>query len=117
MRYLVFGDVHGNLVALDTVLEAGRARGAEGYLFVGDLVGYGPNPLECIERLLPLAECGSLAWGVGNHEMVGRGEVEPAGYNDEALQTLEWTKKLVEANPSAKNFLASGHLNSVANGL
>ena len=115
MRYLVFGDVHGNLVALDAVLEAGRARGAEGYLFVGDLIGYGPNPLECVERLLPLAECGSLAWVLGNHELVVRGDIEPAGYSDEALQTLEWTRKLFEANPVAKNFLESGHLTSVAN--
>lgn len=117
MRYLVFGDVHGNALALDTVLEAGRARGVEGYLFVGDLVGYGPDPLGCIERLLPLAECGSLAWVLGNHELVARGEVEPAGYSDEALQTLEWTRKLVEANAAAKSFLASGHLTSVANEL
>jgi predicted phosphodiesterase len=117
MRYLVLGDIHGNLVALDAVLEAGRARGVEGYLFVGDLVGYGPNPLECIERLMPLAECGSLAWVLGNHEMVIRGDIEPLGYSDEALQTLAWTKKLVEAKPSAKDFLASGHLTSVANDL
>jgi len=115
VRYLVFGDVHGNLVALDAVLEAGRARGAEAYLFVGDLFGYGPNPLECMERLLPLVECGSMAWVLGNHELVVRGDIEPAGYSDEALQTLEWTRKLVEANPVAKNFLESGHLTSVAN--
>src|ERR1017187_2227183 len=117
MRYLVFGDVHGNLLALDRVLEAGRARGTEGYLFVGDIVGYGPNPLECIERLLPLAQCGSLAWVVGNHELMLRGDIEPIGYSAEALQTLEWTRKLVEGSLPAKNFLASGHLTSVANDL
>ncbi len=115
MRYLVFGDVHGNLVALDAVLEAGRARGAEAYLFVGDLFGYGPNPLECMERLLPLLECGSMAWVLGNHELAIRGDVDLAGYSEEALQTLAWTKKLVEASPVAKNFLESGHLTSVAN--
>ncbi len=115
MRYLVFGDVHGNVVALDAVLEAGRARGVEAYLFVGDLVGYGPNPLECLERLLPLAQRGSMAWVLGNHELVVRGDFEPAGYSAEALQTLEWTRKLFESNPVAKNFLASGHLTSVAN--
>ena len=115
MRYLVFGDVHGNLVALDAVLAAGRARGAETYLFVGDLVGYGPNPLECLERLLPLAECGSLAWVLGNHDLVVRGDIEPVGYSAEALQTLEWTRKLVESNPVAKDFLASGHLTAIAN--
>lgn len=117
MRYLVFGDVHGNVLALDTVLEAGRARGAEGYLFVGDVVGYGPNPIECIERLLPLAQSGSLAWVVGNHELALRGDFEPIGYSAEALQTLEWTRKLVEGKLAAKNFLASGHLTSVANDL
>jgi predicted phosphodiesterase len=115
MRYLVFGDVHGNLVALDAVLEAGRARGAEGYLFVGDLVGYGPNPLECLERILPFAQCGSMAWVLGNHELVVRGDIDPAGYSVEALQTLEWTRKLFEATPVAKNFLESGHLTAIAN--
>ena len=92
MRYLVFGDVHANLAALDTVLAAGRARGVEGYLFVGDLVGYGPEPLECIERLLPLQEQGSFAWVVGNHELAVRGEVDLEGYSTESMQTLEWTK-------------------------
>src|SRR5580693_5969847 len=115
MRYLVFGDVHGNLVALEAVLAAARARGAEAYLFVGDLVGYGPNPLECLERLVPLAECGSMAWVLGNHDLVVRGDIEPAGYSAEALQTLEWTRKLFEGNSEAKNFLASGHLTAVAN--
>lgn len=115
MRYLVFGDVHGNLVALDAVLAAGRARGAEAYLFTGDLVGYGPNPLECLEVLAPLAECGSMAWVLGNHDLVVRGDIEPVGYSAEALQTLEWTRKLFEKNAVAKDFLASGHLTSVAN--
>src|ERR1017187_3813182 len=115
MRYLLFGDVHANVLALDAVLEAGRARGVETYLFVGDLVGYGPNPLECIERLAPLAECGSLAWVLGNHEMVLRGDFEPTGYSAEAIQTLEWARKQVEGNLAAKAFITSGHLTSVAN--
>src|SRR5260221_11513543 len=106
MRYLVFGDVHGNLLALDTVLEAGRARGAEGYLFVGDLVGYGPQPPECIARLLPLAECGSLAWVLGNHEMGVRGEVDPTGYNDEDIQRTELLKKPAPARPRPTDLLA-----------
>ncbi|HUI05391.1 MAG TPA: metallophosphoesterase family protein [Verrucomicrobiae bacterium] len=117
MRYLVFGDVHGNLTALDAVLAAGRKRGVEGYLFVGDLVGYGPEPLECIERLLPLQEQGDLAWVAGNHELLVRGEVDSTGYSPEALETLEWTKELLEHNPRAKAFVESAMLAVCANNL
>jgi predicted phosphodiesterase len=116
VRYLVFGDVHANLTALDAVLAAGRKRGAEGYLFVGDLVGYGPEPLECIDRLLPLQEQGDLAWVAGNHELLVRGEVVPTGYSDEALETLEWTRGLLEQNPRAKEFVESAMLAVCANG-
>ena len=117
MRYLVFGDVHGNLAALDTVLAAGRQRGVETYLFVGDLVGYGPEPLECIERLLPLQEQGSFAWVVGNHELAVRGEVDLDGYSVEAMETLAWTKEQIERNAWAKEFLESGYLTTCVNDL
>jgi predicted phosphodiesterase len=110
MRYLVFGDVHGNIDALDTVLAAGNARGAEAYLMTGDLVGYGPSPLECVERMLKLQEQGKLAWVVGNHELAVRGEIDPALYSEEAARTLTWTRGLVEANPPARQFIVSGEL-------
>lgn len=117
MRYLVFGDIHANVLALDAVLEAGRARGVETYLFVGDLVGYGPNPLECIERLRPLVENGSLAWVAGNHELALRGDVGMEGYSAEAMQTLAWTKKLMEDKPWAKDFIESAYLTTCVNDL
>ena len=117
MRYLVFGDVHGNLAALETVLAAGRERAVECYLFVGDLVGYGPEPLECIERLLPLQETGCFAWVVGNHELAARGDLDLEGYNAEATETLKWTKGLIERHAWAKEFLESGFLTTCVNDL
>jgi hypothetical protein len=84
---------------------------------VGDLVGYGPEPLECIERLLPLQETGCFAWVVGNHELAVRGDIEMEGYSAEALETLEWTKELIERNAWAKEFLDSGTLTTCANDL
>ena len=117
MRYLVFGDVHGNLAALEAVLTAGRARGVETYLFLGDLIGYGPEPLECIERLRLLQEQGSFAWVVGNHELAVRDDVEMEGYSAEAVQTLKWTKTQIESKTSAKEFLESGYLTSCVNDL
>ncbi|MGD0017027.1 MAG: metallophosphoesterase family protein [Verrucomicrobiia bacterium] len=105
MRYQILGDVHANLTALETVLEAGKRHNAEAYLFTGDLVGYGPEPLECIARMQELAQRGQLAWVAGNHDRVARGEIEPLGYINEAAETLAWTRQLLAAEPWALEFL------------
>ncbi|MEI6083610.1 MAG: metallophosphoesterase [Verrucomicrobiota bacterium] len=110
MRYLVFGDVHGNLAALDAVLNDAQTRGIDGYFFVGDIVGYGPNPIECIDRLFALKQRGLLAWVAGNHELAVRGEANLALYNDEATATLRWTRRLLEDEPWAKRFIAEAAL-------
>ena len=110
MRYLVFGDVHANLDALDVVLEEGRRRGVEAWLFTGDLVGYGPSPLECIARLRAFSERGQLAWVAGNHDRVARGEIEPENYSTEAIETLAWTGQLLAGEPGALEFLKSAPL-------
>ena len=110
MKYLVFGDVHANLDALDVVLEEGRRRGVEACLFTGDLVGYGPSPLECIARLRELDAGGQLAWVAGNHDRVARGEIKPKDYSTEAIETLAWTGQLLAREPWAREFLKSGPL-------
>jgi predicted phosphodiesterase len=117
MKYLLFGDVHGNLMALDAVLEAGKARGAEAYLFVGDLVGYGPQPMECIERLMALRETAGFAWVAGNHELAVRGELDSDRYNDEAQATLRWTAELLAKNPTAREFLGAAETTLQVNDL
>ena len=109
MKYLVFGDVHANLVALDAVLAAGDRHRVDAYLFVGDLVGYGPEPLECLERLAPLYRDERMAWVAGNHDVVARGDCEPGGFGPEAMATLEWTIEVVRGQQWAMTFLASGH--------
>jgi predicted phosphodiesterase len=114
---MIFGDVHGNLVALDAVLAAAQRLGVDAYLFVGDVVGYGPEPLECIKRLLSFQQDGRLAWVVGNHELVVRGELDSQGYNEEARQTLAWTQQLLESTPWAQEFIASGKLTEQVNDL
>jgi predicted phosphodiesterase len=115
MRYLVFSDVHANLEALNAVIAAGEERGVEAYLFLGDLIGYGPNPLECIQRLMELHDRGGLAWVAGNHELALLGEIEPVGYTQEALKTLAWTREQVEEQDWARKFLASAAMRSQVN--
>ncbi len=108
MRYLVFGDVHANLVALDAVLAAADRHRVDAFLCVGDLVGYGPEPLECLERLLPLQRDERLALVAGNHDVVARGDHTPDGFGPEAVETLRWTIEVVRAQQWAVKFLASG---------
>ena len=58
MRYGLISDIHANLHALDTALAALRREGVDGFLCMGDLVGYGPFPNECVERVAELgARC------------------------------------------------------------
>jgi predicted phosphodiesterase len=116
MRYLVFGDVHANFDGLSAVLREGEKRGVDAHLFLGDLVGYGPDPLECVQRVMELQKAGSLAWVAGNHELVVRGDLVADNYSAEAQTTLAWTRKLVEAAPWALKFLESAPLTAKVNG-
>lgn len=64
----ISADVHGNLVALERVIEHAKRQGVDAWWFLGDVVGYGPQPVDCILALdvLPVAAGG---WLMGNHDM------------------------------------------------
>jgi predicted phosphodiesterase len=117
MRYAIIGDVHGNVFALDAVLEAVKARMVDAFLFVGDAIGYGPDPVACLERLLMLHEEGRLAWVVGNHELYVRGDLLPTGYSKEARLTLDWTRKQLHPVKPLWKFLTDAHLTAEINGM
>jgi diadenosine tetraphosphatase ApaH/serine/threonine PP2A family protein phosphatase len=87
-RTAVFADVHGNLAALDAVLERCSDLGVDSYLFLGDAVGYGPFPRECVQRLATLP---SARFVRGNHDhAVGTGVLRD-GMNPLARTCAEWT--------------------------
>jgi len=91
----VIGDVHGNLPALEAVIAS--ADGAGGWLCVGDTVGYGPYPNECVRRI---EEIGAMAVA-GNHDLGSRGRLDLSSFNREARLACEWTRgTLVEASRS-----------------
>ncbi|MDQ3934768.1 MAG: metallophosphatase family protein [Actinomycetota bacterium] len=89
MRYGVVGDVHGNLHALRTALDAVRAAGAETILCPGDVVGYGPRPDECVELL---TEAGALVVA-GNHDLMAIGELPIERTGGVVRTTIEWTRE------------------------
>jgi diadenosine tetraphosphatase ApaH/serine/threonine PP2A family protein phosphatase len=91
MRFLVFGDVHANLEALEAVLEDSGPM--DGAICLGDLVGYGPNPNECVERVRALPELTCL---VGNHDLAAIGGLDLAMFNDYARVAAEWTSEQLE---------------------
>ena len=93
-RVAVLADVHANLPALEAVLSDARAQGAAAFLFLGDAVGYGPHPRECVERL---AELPQLVAVKGNHDhAVASGELE-LGMNRLARASASWTRSTLSA--------------------
>lgn len=98
MRYLVLSDMHGNLHALDAVLEDAREVGFDETLVLGDLVGYGADPGEVLDRTLALSPRAMIR---GNHDKVCAG-LEPATlFNDIARQAVEWTARVLSTEQMA----------------
>ena len=100
MRILVFSDIHSNLTALEAVLS--MAGNVDAYWCLGDLVGYGPDPNECIERVRELP---NLICVRGNHDAATLGEVDQQTFNHEASLAITWTKRVL--NAKSKEFLLS----------
>ena len=91
MHYAVISDVHSNLEALDAVLEDIRKRKIEKVFFLGDAVGYGPNPNECVEILKDNCEV-LLA---GNHDWASLGITDIEYFNESAKEAILWTMKVL----------------------
>jgi diadenosine tetraphosphatase ApaH/serine/threonine PP2A family protein phosphatase len=88
MRYLVLSDIHANLEAFEAVIaDAGEV---DATLCLGDLVGYGPDPNECVDRVRELPELTCLS---GNHDWAALGKLDLASFNLEARKAAEWTQR------------------------
>ena len=86
MRVLVISDIHANLTAFEAVLEDSAGEW-ELIWFLGDLVGYGPDPNECAARL---REFEHVALS-GNHDWAVLGKVEIESFNPDAQAAIRWT--------------------------
>jgi len=93
MRYAIISDIHANLEALSTVLRALSLEKIDRYLCVGDIVGYGAEPEQCIERTLEL----DPVVVQGNHDIASADLSGINSFNDIAREAAIWThKKLSE---------------------
>lgn len=99
MRYAVLADVHGNLPALSAALSAAERSGAEGIVVLGDLVGYGAQPNECVELI---RERGAVCVA-GNHDLMAIGRLSDERCIAVARTVMRWTRR--ELSPSTRGFL------------
>jgi predicted phosphodiesterase len=87
MRYGIISDIHGNLEALEAVLEALMKDEIDELLCIGDIVGYGADPSECIAKIKeinPITVC-------GNHDAASINLLDISYFNDSAKDAIVWT--------------------------
>jgi predicted phosphodiesterase len=92
MKTLLISDIHANLTALEAVLA--DAGPVEAVWCLGDLVGYGPDPNECVERVAGLP---NLRCVMGNHDAAALRQIEVDAFNPEARAALLWTQERLSA--------------------
>ena len=93
MRTLILSDIHGNLPALEAILD--RERSYDQCLFLGDVVDYGPFPKECIAFLRKNMSCGVI----GNHDNALAYDVDcgcRGDFKQFSEETRAWHKTLVD---------------------
>ncbi len=89
MRYAIISDIHGNLEALQSVLNDIESRDIDIIICLGDIVGYYPDPELCVE-LTKRHAAYSVA---GNHDFAGIGRIDTKHFTYYAFEAMEWTKK------------------------
>ncbi len=93
MRVLIISDIHANLTALEAVLA--DAKGQWDYVWcLGDVVGYGPDPNECVDLLRTLPHL-CLA---GNHDWAALGRLDIRTFNSDARRAVTWTTETLRAD-------------------
>jgi predicted phosphodiesterase len=97
MRYGLLSDVHANLSALRASLEFLRRAGVDAYVCAGDVVGYGPQPNECIELIAEL----SGVCVAGNHDLIAVDRLSTDGIGELARLTLAWTRSALNSDSRA----------------
>jgi len=91
MRVAVVSDIHGNLHALEAVLDAIDADAPDELWCLGDLVGYGPRPNECCA----LASARASTCLAGNHDLAVRGTIDLAEFSGDAGEAAAWTRTVL----------------------
>ncbi len=101
MRYAIFGDIHANLEALETVLADAKDQGCTNHVCIGDIVGYNANPVECVEVVREMG-CPTV---MGNHDEEAIHNTSLEGLNPLAQRAMEWTR--AQLGPAERDWLGA----------
>ena len=94
MKYAIFSDVHGNLEALLAVLANAQKQGVASYVCLGDVIGYGANPNECIDAVRALDPMVCLR---GNHDAAVIDARERVFFHEVALEGIHYSAQNLTA--------------------
>ena len=100
MKRALISDIHANLEALRVVQADIRAQGITEIYCLGDIVGYGPNPCECLDEVMNRCKVTIL----GNHDQATL--FDPDGFNPVALAAVYWTREALDhssGGPARRN--------------
>ena len=97
MKRAIISDIHGNLEALQAVLDDIRSQGVEEIFCLGDIIGYGPNPCECLDLVIDQTRVCLL----GNHDQGAL--FDPDGFNAGAERAIFWTRRMLETGDPKGN--------------
>ena len=91
MKRAIISDIHGNLEALETVLGHIKEQGVDEVFCLGDVIGYGPRPCECLDAVMANCKVALL----GNHDQGAL--FDPEGFNSGAERAIFWTRDQLES--------------------
>jgi predicted phosphodiesterase len=91
----IISDIHSNLEALQAVLKDIEQQGVSEIYCLGDVVGYGPNPRECLDLVM---KCRVVL--LGNHDQGAM--FDPDGFNGPAERAIFWTREQLESAPESR---------------
>ena len=91
MRTLIISDIHANLTALEAVIA--HAGSFERTICLGDLVGYGPDPNECVRLIRGLPNMTCI---MGNHDAALMGFIDISVFNGDAFAALNIQNEMLE---------------------
>ncbi|MCP4890612.1 metallophosphatase family protein [Rubripirellula sp.] len=95
MKRALISDIHGNLEALEAVMDDINQVGVDDIFCLGDIIGYGPNPCECLDLVMRRCKATIL----GNHDQAAL--FDPDGFNPMALQAIYWTRDQLDNGPGS----------------
>ena len=95
VKQALISDIHGNLEALTQVLADIDENSVDEIICLGDVIGYGPNPCECLDHVMKRCSLTIL----GNHDQAAL--FDPDGFNPMATAAIYWTREQLDRGPGS----------------